>query len=203
MRKTIKFICLANAICAIAINHVAAQTNNNSTLNLLVQMERQLLVLETNKTTESIQQLRSFVNTLRNTQPDNRKEQTRIWLKVLVVIDNNLGEVGGNFVWNVTPPPDGDNGVQYPPGVTPETLKNQVARSNYVAAIRANNEGTQKKEFQLKLHSLNERASQSFERYLKSFYTSSESDKKELDEILNQSKLSDSRKQQIHNVALP
>ena len=203
MRKTIKFICLANAICAMAMNYGMAQTNDSSTLNLSVQIEHQLLVLETNKTAESIQQLRAFINTLRNTQPDNRKEQTRIWLKVLVMIDNNLGEVGGNFVWNVTPPPDGKNGIQYPSGVTPETLKDPVARSNYVAAIRANSEGTQKKDFQLKLHSLNERASQSFERYLKAFYSSSESDEKELNELLNQSKLSDSRKQQIHNVTLP
>jgi hypothetical protein len=119
------------------------------------------------------------------------------------VIDNNLGEVNGDFTWNVTPPPDGEKGIQYPPGVTPETLKDPVARSNYVAAVRANNEGTQKKDFQLKLRSLNERASQSFEQYLKSFYTSSEMDKKELNEIIDKSKLSASRKQQILDCVLP
>ena len=210
MHNRTKLICLATVIYAVVINHGLAQTNINWNevianqkkviLEMPGKIEHQLSVLETNKSDESVRQLEASVDTLRNIRLGDRKNQTTIWLEILTVIDTNSTGISGHVTWKVTPPPDGENGMQYPTGIAPSALKDPAARSNYEAAIRINNERIRKEAFQWKLRQLDERASESFERFLKSSYTSSETDINELNEILSKSKLSDVRIQNINSI---
>ena len=194
------FIYLVSLICAIANHPALAQTNttaNEQLSKLSVQIKNQLSVLETNKSVEMVRKLEDSVDVLRSFQAGERRQQAKIWFEILAVIDDNMTEASGNYSWAVVPPRDGTNGMQYPAGVTPATLKDPVARSNYEATIRANNEGIQRGNIQVALHKLDKRASESAEMFLKAYYAASVVDKKELGELLAASKLASMRKQHI------
>jgi hypothetical protein len=207
MRKNfLQYISVVIAVCAIAFpNRGRAQaTNTNGELiKLSEQIEHQLLILNTNKTEESVLPLINLLNNLESIQPNaGRKLETSVWLEVVTAIDSNINtnfdELKADFVMNVLPPPDGDNGFQYPPGITPDTLKDPIARSKYEAAIILNRKNAESFNFQLKLHRLDKEASINFQSYLKRYYTASDVDKEELREALAKFKLSSERRQQVY-----
>jgi hypothetical protein len=205
-------ISLAGVIYTLALNNGLTQTNNTNDLQLKLseqQIEDQLMVLKTNKTEESVWLLQKLITNFEKMQSrSNRNEQTRIWFEVISEIDSDLNpsfdENKPDFVLRVIPPPDGEKGIQYQPGIAPDTLKNPVARSQYEAAINENMQKAAVFNFQWTLHRFNERVSVDFESYLKNNYTPAENDKVELKEILEKVKLSPTRKQNIFDkVGLP
>lgn len=206
MCKKIKVIFLIIVVGAIAIRDGLTQTNNtnDSSLPLYGQIEHQIVMFETYRSVASVKQLDDSIDTLETISFINRKEHAGIWIEILSMIDNNLNTnfdiMVPQFSWVVKPPPDGTNGYQYPPGILPEVLKDPVARSNYEAAILENSKKAEKSHLQAALFRLNKRASSSFERFLKSSYTSSETDKKEISEMLGKAALSPARKQKINSI---
>jgi len=160
-------------------------------------IKNQISLFETNKTVESVRQMEDLANLLSVARSDNRIELTTTWFDILQMIDANITNNNRTITWHIIPPRDGTNGIQYPAGIAPEALKDPVARSNYEAAIKINNELIQNNNFQVALHTLEERASRSAEKYLKSHYALSKEDKEELKVILEKHALSPDRKKRI------
>jgi len=214
MNNIFKIFGLVGSFYAMTLNCLLAQTNNTD--NLASKFEQpimnQLLEFETNKSLDHIKvaiavdHLNTAIENLNNDQSIlNRKQQTILWFKILATIDKhldpNFNETNANFSLNVIPPPDG--GVQYSSGVDPSVIKDPIARAKYQAMLKTNRENAESYGFQSSLQRINKQANFGVEIFLKSFYTSSESDKRELNEILDQSKLSSLRKQTIKNISLP
>jgi hypothetical protein len=182
----------------VTLTTLSAQTSNTvDASSLSGQIMNRLSQFETNK---SVEILKEVLTSLQNTEDGtSRKERCALWMEFLTVLDKNIdpnfNPTNANFSANLVPPPDG--GVQYASGVDPQVVKDPVARASYEAALKANKEKAQNYELQLKLHRVAPQAELQFNRFLRSSYTSSENDQRELNFILEHSKLSLSRKEQI------
>jgi hypothetical protein len=220
-------IAFTNVFFAIVFIPLFAQTKA-STLNPSDQIKFQLLEfntnameLEANKTLEPnkwffkmndvMEKLKGTRSNLLNVSPGmNRKDKAALWFDILAVIDKNTdpdyNPTNVDFSISIegpTPPPDGIGGIKYAPGVDPSVLKDTTARSNYVAALIVWRDRIDKLNFQASLMRINSVVSRDVEIFLRSYYTSSEADKQELNEILEQSTLSESRKQQLRKIVSP
>lgn len=205
--KTVIMVFLLVASLVASPGHGYAQTNAvpvHRLEQLSIQINQQLQVLSTNKSAASVRPLRDSMNTLEYSYLDelgSRKDIVSLWLKVLTAVDQDLDlsfdpTKPGDFSWHVRPPLDGPSGIQYPAGTAPETLKDLGARSNYVAAIQSNYKKAQAVDFQRQLHELNDDASTTLGQFLRSNYSSSQADKKELDEIIQPFALTPYRRKQ-------
>jgi|GEM_PF-3868504 hypothetical protein len=203
MCKTIRIAFVTIALNAFVSNMGLAQINDTNTLMfpLYNQIEHQIVMLETYSLAESVKQLDDSIDSLETMRFSNRKENAGIWIEILSMIDNNLDTnfdiTAPNVAWYVTPPPDGKNGYQYQPGTPPEVLKDPQSRSNYEVAILENKQRKKQLALQVALFHLNKRVNSGFEKFLKSSYTSSETDKKEIGEMLGKATLSPARKEKI------
>ena len=170
------------------------------TKSVLTKLDYQLIFFETNKSPEAIRGLDNVLDLLEDSDKSakDRKVWALMWLGLLSAIDVNKSEIYTNLSWKVTPPPDGPNGMRYPSGITAETLKDPVARSNYEAAIKVNNARVLQANMQTALAKLDRRASKSADLFFQSYYTSSADDEKELKNLLENSHISTVRKHSIY-----
>ena len=154
----------------------------------------------------ALQPLKGAIESLRWHQSNvDRKEKASLWLKVLAAIDRHLEtNITSVSISGFIHPPPGYKGKVGINGMLPPDTNNVADYSYYIADVKANRESAKKALFLQELQRINDwQANPSLKQFIKSSYTASEADKKELNELLDQSKLSDSRKLQIHNVALP
>lgn len=185
-----------------------SQTNMNDVLATAKQLDQVASQLSAFEKTSLLDQLEEAVKVMESVSPfgpnkdmvlaRTRKRKAELWLGLLVVIDKNLDpNYDKNVViqLNLVPPPDG--GVRWPSGVDPKVINDPKARAEYEAALKANREKAERYNFQLGLHRIDTRVSMDVERFVQSSYAGSESDKKELDDILNRSTLSTARKQKL------
>ena len=158
---------------------------------------------------KALQPLKEAVSVLLTHQSImDKKTTTGLWFELLAVIDKHYDP---NFLVTNAPisisgwiaPPSGYTGKIGPSGMELPDTNNPTMRAYYLAALKKDRDRREKTNFQHELQGVNHSVTFHVERFLKSSYTSSASDKKEMNEILDQSKLSDSRKQQIHNIVLP
>jgi hypothetical protein len=191
-------------VYAVACQTCLAQTGggtNTSSLPIYVQIERQLTMFETNKSHDLLWQINLSLADLFNFGFISRKEHVRVYLEVMAMIDSNLDvnfdDTATHYSWHVKPPPDGTNGIQYPPGIAPQALKDTVARSNYEAAIVENHLKIEKANLQNDLSKLDHLVKHDFGRFLDYYYTSSTSDRREIGEMVRGAKLTDAYKQEL------
>jgi len=127
-----------------------------------------------------------------------RQQALRTWLKILATIDSKLNP---NFdpedvpEANIMPPRSG--GVRFPAGVDPKAIKDPAARAEYEAALKKNHDKAELYRLQTKLRRLDPRASSDVERFLKLYYTSTEADQREFDQLLDREALSASRRRKL------
>jgi hypothetical protein len=173
-----------------------------------MQVEQALSLLAEFETSKSINQLRRAMRAMelvwypdvdRSTDPITaRRQQAKMWLQLLATIDRNLDP---NFDPNdfpdntLVPPPSGL--LQLPAGADPKDIKDPVARAEYEAALKKNEEKTLRYNFQSDLRRIDLHATFDVEHFLKRFYTSAPADQKELDGLLNEAGLSASRVQKL------
>jgi hypothetical protein len=195
----------------ISTDLMSSQTNVTENINMksissqIDQAIGQLTEFNNNK---SIDQLENAKMTMeRIVYPDTtaqmpaRQQLARMWLKLLATIDQNINtnfdvkDIKNYPTLTVIPPPSG--GMRLQSGADPEAIKNPAAHAEYIAALKQNQETAEKMNYQLGLRRIDQTASLDVERFFKTIYTTSVADQKELDDILNQSALSVSRKQKI------
>lgn len=161
--------------------------------------------------TKSLDELEEAMNTMERISPfgtsndvisaQTRQQKAEMWLKLLAATEQNLDPNYDKNVaiqLNLAPPPDG--GVEWPSGVDPKVIKDPKARSEYEDALKTNREKAERYGFQLRLHRIAARVTMDVERFLKSSYTSSQSDKKEIDEVLKRSALSPTGRQKLKSI---
>ena len=224
LSKKIKTILLASLFASISLSQLLAQTNqaDQSTslfpgqiTNQLSQFETTVFEIQTNaaqtsnqafdKLALAIEQLKGTIDALKNQPKVNRKVMAGLWLDVLGVLDKHMDSNFGTAEYlttnkcslNLIPPQDGPDGPIYPSGVSVDTLKNPAARAEYAAMLKTNREHANHLAFQNRLQRVDNQAMSGVENFIRSSYTSSESDRTEFDEAVLEAKLSTSRKQQI------
>jgi hypothetical protein len=225
--KKIKVFCLAAVFASIAFSQLLAQSNSVNTAssafsvpitNQLSQFEASVFEIETNRSRtprESVdrflattEQMKGTVNSLENTRNLDRKEMANSWFAIFAVLDKYIDPNFGTLDYFKTngaaleldPPPDGPGGIRYASGTDPSALKNPEARAEYEAMLKTNWEHMNNTTFQDQLQHVNNQAMRGFGRFIRSSYTSSEADKKELNEMLEQAALSNARKQKLKNL---
>jgi len=127
----------------------------------------------------------------------DRKERTILWFDIFASIDRHLGKIPGvDISGHIRPPPGykgrlGIDGMEMP-------NTNDVADYNYyMAARRANRKNAMNEIFQNTLHSENESEATPYaEDFFRSSYLS-KADKREFEDMLDHSKLSDARKKAL------
>lgn len=217
-------------LCFVAANPSCAQSNDiavASTSEPSGQFDRQLLKYETNvseyeaevvleldkpldesvdEVSKAIQPLKDTVDALRRGMPDmDRKERARLWFKILAEIDkhydanfiatNGLMSVSG---WiSALPGYKGKVGIY---GMLPPDTNDTLAYSYYIAAVKSDRVRRKKAYLQRQLQDINTEASLDVKLFLQSEYNSSAADKQEFDELIGQSALSDTRKQDLKGV---
>ena len=131
----------------------------------------------------------------------HRKEHIMLWLEVVSAIDQAIDPTfdgkGPHVALNLVPPPDGEGGPVYFAGVDPVELKNPKARAKYKAEIKANEELGKFADFQGDLWMRKHIAVMKLEDELEYTYTDSEADRKEWNDILSQSALSEACKKEV------
>jgi hypothetical protein len=227
LSKKTKLFCLAAVFTSIASGQLLAQTNDmdKSTLvffgqitNQLSQFDASVFEIQTNasrtpnesfdKLTAVLEQMKGTVRLLEDPPSMGRKELANLWFDVLAMqdkhIDPNFATLDyfktNDCFLNLVPPQDGPDGPVYASGTAPEALKNPAARAEYEALLKKNKEHINNLMFQDQLQRINNQAMASIRGFILSSYMASELDKNELNEILNQSKLSDARKQKIRSI---
>lgn len=227
--KKIKKLCLTGAFASITFSQLLAQTNDaNKSMsffsgqitNQLSQFETSVFEIQTNRLRTSneslvkwaaaMEQLKGTANSLENKQGVDRKEMAELWFAVLGVLDKHIDPnfVAPNFFktndcyLNLVPPRDGPDGPVGPSGISPEALKNPAARAEYEEMLKRNKEHINNVIFQDQLLRVDNQVMTSVGRFIRTSYTSSESDKKELNETVDTAKLSSSRKQKIREIIL-
>jgi hypothetical protein len=230
LSKKIKLFCLTGVFASIAFSQLLAQSNNvdksmsvffGQITNQLSQFEMSMFEIQTNrsrmpnesfdKLAAAMEQMKGTINSLENTRNANRTETANLWFAVLGVLDKHIDPNFGTPDYfktnecflNLVPPRDGPDGPVYASGVAPEALKNPAARAEYEAMLKTNKEGINNVLFQDQLKRVSNQVVRGMTRFIRFSYTSSESDKKELREILDAAKLSPSRKQKISSLFLP
>ena len=215
----LKILGVAGAVCTVSYTNLQAQSTNSidtSALRVSEQFSNQLTQFEiimagftTNASIDAVmvamETLKSTLSNLENVPANvDRQQQAKMWFDFLATIDKhtdtNFSQTNASISINVPPP--SYNGVQYPAGVDPSVIKDPVARSQYESALKSNRELAWKIGFQKELEQINRRAGSDIERFLISHYSSSESDKGELDNIISKSKLSDAWMQRIRSIIL-
>lgn len=158
---------------------------------------------------KGLQPLKQAVDILLSHQSSmEKKTAAGLWFELLAVIDKRYDQ---NFlatnppvsigVW-ISPPPE-YKGKIGPSGMEPPSTNDMESYTYYVNAVNSVKDRAKKTNIQHELERLNNSVTFHVKRFLKSSYTASEADKKELDGILDHSKLSDSRKQQIRSAIAP
>ncbi|MGH7953128.1 MAG: hypothetical protein ACREFE_14600 [Limisphaerales bacterium] len=151
----------------------------------------------------ALQPLKDAIKSLRWHQSNmDRKEKTRLWLNVLEVIDRHIEtNIPPVSISGFVHPPHGYKGKVGMNGMLPPDTNDVADYAYYVAAVKANKENAKKTHFRYELERINDwDAKSGVEQFLKSSYISSESDKQEFQELLNQSTLSDARKQKLRDL---
>ena len=199
----------------VSMNSALSQTNNiikkeNSDL-MTNQINRATGLLTEFKKNKSIDQLESALRAVEKISPPGidktvprsvaRHEQARMWLSLLATIDQNIDpsfDVNDAKNWaalNLVP--ETPEGVHYPSGVDPKEIKDPKTRAQYESAIKQNEAKKARLNFQIGLRNINELAGLDVGRFFPSYYTSSNEDKSELENLMHQAKLSPARTQKL------
>jgi hypothetical protein len=97
---------------------------------------------------------------------------------------------------NVMPTP-GPGGAMETPSVDPKSVQNPQARKQYEAAIEANRKKKADRRVQFLVRELEDRAVERARRLIQRMYTTSAADRKEMDAVFTESKLAQSRREQL------
>ena len=212
----------------IAINPLLAQNNletdaqilelSNRVVFQIMDFETNASEIETNQSLVESQKLfdekmdrmedsiKSAIDTLRYTQVNiDRKQKTILWCEILAAIDRHLDT---NFppvdISGFISPPPGYKGKVGPWGMMPPDTNDAADYAYYLVAVKTNKRNGEKALYLSTLKRINDwNAKSGIEKFLKSNFGSSEAGQKELYEILDQSTLSESRKQQLRKIVSP
>lgn len=124
-----------------------------------------------------------------------RREVCKAWLLTLSTIDKAIDPAFNPDALpdtNVMPPKVGD--VQFPPGVSPDFIKDPAKKAEYVKALQQNVQKANEYRLQLKLRRLEPRASQSAKRYITTSYERTQVDQAELRKLAADTQLAPPRK---------
>ena len=132
----------------------------------------------------------------------DRRSQAVLWLKVLAAIDRHLEtNIPSVSISGFISPPPGYKGKVGINGMLRPDTNDTNAYTYYMAAVKANKVKAKKALYLHELEGINDiDAKSGIEQFLKSNYASSGSDKQEFEELLNQSSLSDARKQKLRDL---
>ena len=127
----------------------------------------------------------------------DRKERTILWFDILASIDRHLGKIPGVDISGHIRPPPGYKGRLGIDGMEMPDTNDVTDYNYYMAARRANRRNAMNAGFQYMLHGENDDEATPYARkYFRSCYTS-EADKREFEDMLDHSKLSDARKKAL------
>jgi hypothetical protein len=93
--------------------------------------------------------------------------------------------------------PAGPGGMNYPSGVDPNDIKEPEIRAQYEEALKQNEEKAARELFQTRLHNIDQSANIVVESFLRYNYTTSKEDQNELENLMQQAKLSPVRTQKL------
>jgi hypothetical protein len=186
-----RVVFLAVTALAIFVACPAMMRNKNMTDNEkhLKQAEERIKAFEVEKEPERLNEASMELENVilaKETDPQiragRRKNCLFLWLTILQTIDQNIDpkfnpeDVPAK---NVQPPPLG-NGVVLRPGADPAKIPDPQARADYEKAIAENRAKAINYRLQIQLGRLNEQLTPSAETFIRSAYTSSPDDQKEL-----------------------
>jgi hypothetical protein len=214
-------------ICFLGLNVCFAQSNNNpesassrqgEIKSQIVDYQTALSAYEANIQTNDVapnkravnemlmamQPLKDAMNTLDNSwSPLVRQQRAALWFEILSAIDTNLyspfltNNVGLVSMIEYIPPPAGYQGKVGLYGMLPPDTNDAAACSYYITARKTYRIRRFAVNIQTSLEYLNQEATARFEMFLRANYSSSDSDRKEFDQIVNTAPLSVSRQQQL------
>ena len=123
------------------------------------------------------------------------KKLARMRLRILAVIERNEDK---KFEASVPPPQQIlHDGGMLQPGADPKYIKDPTARAQYAAALKKNQEDKEKWYFQFRLKRMDELITLHLGTLIPLAYSVSESDQKELDALLQESGVSEARRQKL------
>jgi hypothetical protein len=128
-----------------------------------------------------------------------RREKASMLFKLIAVIDQNIDTNYDNPTnWPaMNLRPAGPGGMNYPSGVDPNDIKEPEIRAQYEEALKQNEEKAARELFQTRLHNIDQSANIVVESFLRYNYTTSKEDQNELENLMQQAKLSPVRTQKL------
>jgi len=127
----------------------------------------------------------------------HRKDRMQMWLKLAVVIEKNLDPTFGrkDMPMENVPTPIGVPGVA---GMDPKFIKDPALRAEYETALKKNEEKAKKSLFQGRLRRLQGHVALYIGHYAANNYRSYGEDRKEVEDLLKASGLSETQRQGVH-----
>jgi hypothetical protein len=150
--------------------------------------------------TNSLHELDQAVANLEVADVDSieRERTARGWIAVFRTLDGARDHAfDPSDVPAISIIPPTVNGVTHPAGVSPSAISDPIARVQYEKQLSANQAKSERYTFQYGLQRIDKRATASFEFYASRLYSSSASDRDELERLVREGGLTAARSEQI------